>query len=119
MKQLVLAAFAALVLAACSTSGGILPENAVEVTENRVSGYTGTDGRRYNMRTYVVPTDDFYYITVEIAGRALAFENGGRTAGSTAARYIQPRGCTGNLSRLSSRDVYDGANNTWTIVISC
>lgn len=119
MKNWVIAGFAAVVLGACATAGGNLPADATEVTENRVSNYTGSDGRRYNLRTYVVPFENPYYITVTPAGRALAFENGARIASSTAATYIQSRGCTGNISRLSSQDVYDPASKTWTIVISC
>lgn len=119
MRNWALAATAAAVLSACSTTGGILPDDAVEVTENRVNDYSGTDGRRYDMRTYTVPNDTLYYVTVTPAGRSLAFEHAGRTASSTAANYIRSRGCTGNLSRLSSQDIYDPAGKTWTIVISC
>lgn len=119
MKNWVVSAALMAGLAACSVGGGLLPENAVEVTENRVNGFVGSDGRTYNMRTYRVPSQAPFYITVKAAGRQLAFESAGRVAGSTAARYIQSRGCTGNLSRLSSRDVFDPASNTWTIVIRC
>ncbi len=120
MKNWVFAAMAAVALTACSNAGGgTLPDEAVEVTENRVDGYVGTDGRRYDMRTYTVSQDSPYYITVTPAGRSLAFENGARVASSTAAIYIKSRGCAGNLSRLSSQDVYDAADKTWTIVISC
>lgn len=119
MKNWIYAGCAAVVLGACSTAGGTLPEGATEVTENKVSNYTGTDGRRYDLRTYIVPFENPYYITVTPAGRSLAFENSVRIASSTAAAYIKSRGCTGNISRLSSQDVYDGASKTWTIVISC
>ncbi len=120
MKNWGLAVCAAVIMSACSGGdGGILPDNAVEVTENRVSNYTGADGRRYNLRTYIVPPESPFYITVAHSGRALAFETAGRTASSTAATYIRSRGCTGNMSRLSSQDVYDPASKTWTIVISC
>jgi len=119
MKHWILTAGVAAFLAGCSAGGGVLPEGAVEVTENQVNGYVGADGRVYNMRTFVVPPESPFYITVQAAGRQLAFEQAGRVAGSTAARYIQSRGCPGNLSRLSSRDVFDPSSNTWTVVIKC
>ena len=97
-----------------------LPEEAVEITENRAKNYIGSDGRQYNLRTYTVPSQDsYYYITVQPAGRSLAFEEGARHASSTASTYIRNRNCPTNLSRLSSRDVYDSTTKTWLIVVSC
>lgn len=119
MKKWGLAATIAVVLAACSGGGGFLPDDAVEVTENRVDSFVGPSGAFYDMRTYVVPFEEPYYITVRSARRTLAFDRAGRAAGSAAAAYIRTRGCDGNLSRLSSQDKYDSASETWTIVISC
>ncbi|WP_373636490.1 hypothetical protein [Yoonia sp. BS5-3] len=121
MKKLGWAVAAALVLGACSGGGGggTLPEGAVEVTENRVDGYLASDSRRYDVRTYVVPFETPYYITLTPAGRTFGFAEAGRLAGSTAAQYIKTRGCTDTLSRLASQDVYDPVSDTWTIVISC
>lgn len=120
MKKWGLIACVAVCLSACAGgAGGILPDGAVEIKENRVGGFTSSNGARYAMRTYTAPSDGFYYITVTPAGRSLSFENNGRSAGSAAAAYIRQRGCTDNLSRLSSRDVYDPSSTTWTIVISC
>lgn len=121
MKNWGLAAILALMLGACSDPvTGDLPEDAVEVTENRVTNYIGSDGRKYNLRTYTVPSQEsYYYITVQPGGRSLAFEEGARRASSTASTYIRNRSCPTNLSRLSSRDVYDSATKTWLIVVSC
>ncbi|MEL6681488.1 MAG: hypothetical protein AAFQ09_02440 [Pseudomonadota bacterium] len=114
-----MAMVAAIGLAACEGGGGFLPEGAVELPENRVNSFRAPSGAFYDMRTYVVPLQQPYYITVRSARRTLSFERDGRSAGAAAAAYIQTRGCTGPLSRLSSQDKYDSANKVWTIVISC
>lgn len=119
MRKMGLAIAAAIGLAACSTGGGILPEDAVEVTENRVNSFLSPTGDRYDMRTYIVDNDERFYITVSPSQRSLTFGQDQRRASSAAAAYIQSRGCTRNLSRLSSQDRYDSANQVWTIVISC
>ena len=119
MKKWCFAACLAAALAACSSGGGILPDGAVELSENRVSRFTGSDGRFYDMRTYMVPNDNVFYVTVAASGRQLAFEEGKRNAGSTASAYIRQRSCSGDFSRLSSRDVYDPASKVWTIVVRC
>ncbi len=106
-------------LTACEAGGGFLPEGAVEVTENRVNDFLSPTGARYDMRTYVVPFERPYYITVRSARRTLTFDQDSRSASAAAAAYISTRGCDGNLSRLSSQDKYDSANEVWTIVISC
>ena len=117
MKQWIL--IGAVALTACSAAGGRLPEGAVEVSENAVNNFVSPAGAKYDMRTYRAPSDDYFYITVTPSGRSLTFQDEGRRAGAAASAYIQPRSCTGNLSRLTSRDVYDSASKTWTIVIAC
>jgi len=119
MSRKFLAVCAVAALSACSQSGGILPEGAVEVTENRVNDYPSPDGALYDMRTYVVQFEKPYYITVAPAGRTFAFEHERNSAGRAAGAYIQSRGCTGPISRLSRQDVYSPSDQTWTIVISC
>ena len=80
MKKWIVAAVVACVFAACDSGGGFLPEGAVEVTENRVNDFRGPSGAFYDMRTYVVPFEQPYYITVSSARRVLAFERAGRAA---------------------------------------
>ena len=110
----------AVALWGCASGGeGILPEGATEIEENRVNRYVAPDGSRFNMRTYRTPLNEFFYVTVKPADRMLAFDQMRRSAGSAAAQYISSRGCEGQLSRLTSRDLYDAASNSWTIVIAC
>jgi len=119
MRKTILAIVGFVGLIACSSGGGILPEDAVEITENRANSFLSPTGDRYDMRTYVVSGDERFFITVSPAQRSLTFGQDQRRASSAAAAYIQSRGCTRNLSRLSSQDRYDSANEVWTIVISC
>lgn len=119
MRKTTLVAIATVGLAACAVGGGFLPDDAVEVTENRVNSFRAPSGAFYDMRTYVVPDEQPYYITVRSSRRTLAFERDGRSASSAAAAYIETRGCTGPLSRLSSQDRFDSTNQVWTIVIAC
>jgi len=93
-----------------------LPEGAVELPENRVSRFTGSDGRFYDMRTYMVPNDSVFYVTVAASGRQLAFEEGKRNAGSTAslavclaAMFTIPKAKSGRLSCAVKRDIKKGA----------
>ena len=108
-----------LAMAASTAPQGILPEGAVEITENRVDSFVAPSGAKYDMRTYRVSPTTPFYITVQPAGRSLTFGSDGRSAGAAATKYIQTRGCTRNLSRLTSRDIYDAASKTWTIAIDC
>lgn len=119
MKKFFAISICAAVLSGCMGNTAALPERSVEVTENRLANFKAPNGVTYDMRTYIIPFENPYYITVSPATTNASFENGNGIAARTAIAYITPRGCTSKPRRIADRDVFDASNNAWTIVISC
>ncbi len=119
MKKVVGILLSAALLSGCLGSAPVLPDRSVEVTENRLDNFKAPNGVMYNMRTYIVPFENPYYITVSPTVSIGSFENGNGIAARTALAYIKPRGCTSKPRRIADKDIFDATNNAWTIVISC